>query len=112
MALHEDSQQLDRAALRRKQILDAAYQVFANKGYAAATIADVAQVLRLGHGTIYRYFENKLNLFMAVVGGILTRLSAVIASENPTRASTIEEYRPRSSASAAPCSACSIVTPP
>jgi AcrR family transcriptional regulator len=93
MALDEDSRQLDRVAQRRKQILDAAYQVFAGKGYAAATIADVAQALRLGHGTIYRYFDNKLDLFMAVVGGILSRLSAAIASEDPQRASTLEEYR-------------------
>ncbi len=93
MALKEDPQQLDRAAQRRTQILDAAYAVFASKGYAAATIADVAKSLRLGHGTIYRYFDNKLDLFMAVVGGILGRLSAAIASEDPHRATTLEEYR-------------------
>jgi AcrR family transcriptional regulator len=93
MALEEDAPQPDRAAQRRKQILEAAYQVFANKGYAAATIADVAQSLRLGHGTIYRYFDNKLDLFMAVVGGILSRISAAIASEDPHHAGTLEEYR-------------------
>lgn len=93
MALDEESPPSDRTAQRRKQILDAAYQVFASKGYAAATIADVAQSLRLGHGTIYRYFDNKLDLFMAVVGGILTRMSAVIASEDPARATTLEDYR-------------------
>src|SRR4051794_429705 len=80
MALDEESPQSDRTVQRRKQILEAAYQVFASKGYAASTIADVAQSLRLGHGTIYRYFDNKLDLFMAVVGGILNRLSGVIAS--------------------------------
>jgi AcrR family transcriptional regulator len=93
MALEEESPQADRAAQRRKQILDAAYQVFASKGYAAATIADVAQLLRLGHGTIYRYFDNKLDLFMAVVGGILSRVSAAIASEDPNRTTTLGEYR-------------------
>jgi AcrR family transcriptional regulator len=92
MSLEEDPQS-DRATQRKKQILDAAYQVFASKGYAASTIADVAQSLKLGHGTIYRYFDNKLDLFMAVVGGVLLRMSAVIASEDPTLARSAPEYR-------------------
>ena len=57
----------ERTAARREQILDAAYQVFASKGYATTTIADVAQSLRLGHGTIYRYFDNKAELFKEVI---------------------------------------------
>lgn len=82
-----------RAAWRREQILEAAYKVFATKGYAAATIADVAQQLGLGHGTIYRYFENKLELFMAVIGLILERVGRVIIGEDPSLAHTLEEYR-------------------
>lgn len=93
MALDEEATVPDRVAHRRRQILDAAYQVFATKGYTAATIADVAQALKLGHGTIYRYFENKLDLFMAVVGEILTRLAQVIAGEDPRLACDAEAYR-------------------
>lgn len=93
MALDEDTHGKARVAQRRRQILDAAYQVFATKGYAAATIADVAQALKLGHGTIYRYFDNKLDLFMAVVGEILSRIAQVIAGEDPTLACDAEAYR-------------------
>lgn len=93
MALEDDAGAPDRVAQRRKQILDAAYQVFATKGYAATTIADVAQALKLGHGTIYRYFDNKLDLFMAVVGAVLGRMATTVASEDPQRACTAEEYR-------------------
>lgn len=83
----------ERTALRREQILDAAYQVFASKGYATTTIADVAQSLKLGHGTIYRYFDNKLDLFMAVVARILVHLAGALAGEGPQSSSTLAEYR-------------------
>lgn len=40
-------------------ILDAAMRVFAEMGYHAATIADVAEAAGLGKGTLYLYFKNK-----------------------------------------------------
>jgi AcrR family transcriptional regulator len=83
----------ERTAARREQILDAAYQVFASKGYATATIADVAQSLRLGHGTIYRYFDNKLDLFMAVIARILAQLAGALTGEGPQSSNTLQEYR-------------------
>lgn len=89
----EKPRNAERTAARREQILDAAYQVFASKGYATATIADVAQSLRLGHGTIYRYFDNKLDLFMAVIARILAQLAGALAGEGPQSSNTLQEYR-------------------
>lgn len=83
----------ERTAQRREQILDAAYQVFASKGYTSTTIADVAQALKLGHGTIYRYFDNKLDLFMAVIARILAHLAGALAGEGPQASNTLAEYR-------------------
>ena len=48
-------------------ILDAAMQVYTDKGYHAATIADVAKVAGLGKGTLYLYFENKEAIAIAMV---------------------------------------------
>jgi TetR/AcrR family fatty acid metabolism transcriptional regulator len=59
------------AAARRKQILDAATQVFAEKGFHRATIKDIAHVAGIADGTIYIYFENKTALML----GILDRLN-------------------------------------
>lgn len=59
------------AEVRRNQILDAAITVFAEKGFARATIKDVAQTAGIADGTIYIYFENKTALLM----GILNRLN-------------------------------------
>jgi TetR/AcrR family fatty acid metabolism transcriptional regulator len=49
---------------RRRQILTAAVQVFARKGYATATIRDVARAARVAEGTIYNYFRNKEDLLI------------------------------------------------
>lgn len=48
-------------------ILDAAMQVYAKKGYHAATIADVAEAAGLGKGTLYLYFKNKESIALSMV---------------------------------------------
>ncbi|HXX77763.1 MAG TPA: helix-turn-helix domain-containing protein, partial [Ktedonobacteraceae bacterium] len=58
-------------AARRKQILDAATQVFAEKGYHRATIKDIARVAGIADGTIYTYFSSKTEVLL----GILHRLN-------------------------------------
>jgi TetR/AcrR family transcriptional regulator, fatty acid metabolism regulator protein len=58
-------------AARRTQILDAATQVFARKGFNRATIRDVAKVAGVADGTIYNYFANKTDLLF----GLLDRLN-------------------------------------
>lgn len=44
-------------------ISEAAYQVFVHKGYRGALMTDVADVLGLSHGVLYRYVESKEALF-------------------------------------------------
>jgi AcrR family transcriptional regulator len=51
---------------RKQDILAAAGQVFAQKGYASARIIDVARAAGVGKGTIYEYFRSKEDLFFAV----------------------------------------------
>ncbi len=59
------------AAARRKQILDAATQVFAAKGFHRATIHDIATAAHIADGTIYHYFTSKTDLLL----GLLNRLN-------------------------------------
>lgn len=47
---------------RRQSILDAATRVFAQKGIASATMAEIASEAGISPGAIYRYFENKEDL--------------------------------------------------
>jgi AcrR family transcriptional regulator len=56
---------------RRNQILDAAAQVFAEKGFHRATTREIASTAGISEGTIYNYFDNKESLLI----GIMVRLA-------------------------------------
>ena len=47
-------------------ILDAAIRVFAEKGFHAARISDVADAAGVADGTIYLYFKNKDDLLLSI----------------------------------------------
>jgi AcrR family transcriptional regulator len=51
---------------RRKQILQAAIAVFAEKGFDRATIADVARAAGVAEGSIYNYFKSKEDLLIGI----------------------------------------------
>ncbi len=51
---------------RRDELLNAAVKVFAEKGIAGATIADVAEAAGVAKGTFYLYFDSKEHLLAAL----------------------------------------------
>ncbi|WP_054033605.1 TetR/AcrR family transcriptional regulator [Desulfatitalea tepidiphila] len=51
---------------RRNQIIVAARRVFHEKGFTNATIKNIANEAELGFGTLYLYFKNKEELFVAL----------------------------------------------
>jgi AcrR family transcriptional regulator len=59
-----------RIAARKTQILDAAAQVFADKGFHGATTKEIADAADVSEGTIYNYFGSKEDLLL----GIMARL--------------------------------------
>src|SRR5256885_3717875 len=52
---------------RPEEIISAALEVFADSGYAATRLEDVARRAGVTKGTVYLYFKNKDALFKAVV---------------------------------------------
>ncbi len=52
---------------RRDEIMAAAKEVFARKGFHATTIADIAKQASLAYGLIYWYFDSKDELFHALM---------------------------------------------
>ena len=60
------AQQLTQLRAQRKtQIVQAALEVFVEKGYDAANVSDVAQKAGVSQGTIYHYFPSKDELLWA-----------------------------------------------
>jgi len=58
---------LRRKEARPSEILKAALTLFAERGFAATKLEDVAAAAGIGKGTIYLYFPTKEELFRAVV---------------------------------------------
>lgn len=58
----------------RERILDAALDVFSEKGFHQATVDEIAERAGLGKGTLYRYFANKETLFNELVRSRLEEL--------------------------------------
>lgn len=56
-----------RKEARPAEIIEAALDVFAESGFAAAKLGDVAKRAGVVKGTLYRYFDTKEDLFRAVV---------------------------------------------
>ena len=70
----------ERERLRRRQaMLHAAQSVFAEKGYARATIDEVAEQAEFGKGTLYNYFEGgKEDLLFAIIEEVHNDIHAII----------------------------------
>jgi AcrR family transcriptional regulator len=70
-----------RKTARPQEILDAALACFAERGFAATRMEDIAVRAGVTKGTIYLYFENKEAVFKTLAReSIGTRLSEVIES--------------------------------
>jgi AcrR family transcriptional regulator len=54
---------------RPQELLEAAIDLFVERGYAATRLEDVARRAGVSKGTLYLYYENKEELFKAVVRG-------------------------------------------
>ena len=67
----------------RKNILNCARKVFARAGYVTLRMSDVAEESGVSMGALYRYFQNKDDLFVNLIGDIHEQMfSASRASEH------------------------------
>ncbi len=55
------------AAKRKTQLLEAAAKVFASRGYSGTTTAELAKAAGVSEPIIYRHFESKRDMFIALV---------------------------------------------
>ncbi|HEB91049.1 MAG TPA: TetR/AcrR family transcriptional regulator [Deltaproteobacteria bacterium] len=67
-------------AEREAEILEAARAVFAEKGYGATAVAEIAARAGVVEGTVYSYFESKRSLLIAVMKNFFEALIAETAS--------------------------------
>lgn len=63
---------------RREEILEAAKSVFADKGFDAATVDEIAERADLSKGSIYGYFKSKEDLFASLMESEIDKLFKVV----------------------------------
>ncbi len=64
---------------KRRLILDAAVRVFAEQGYEAARVGDIAREAGVAYGLVYHYFDSKEAVLEAVFGEAWERLLSALA---------------------------------
>lgn len=62
-----------------ERILDSAEDLFAEKGYSATSLGDVADQVGIRSPSLYNHFKNKEALYGAVVERLLTKFTATMA---------------------------------
>lgn len=79
---------------RPQEITDAAFAAFAENGYAATRVEEVAQRAGVSKGLMYLYFKTKEELFKAVIKSVvIRRVDALIAGVEETELSSEEFLR-------------------
>ncbi|MEO1201665.1 MAG: TetR/AcrR family transcriptional regulator [Pseudomonadota bacterium] len=77
---------------RPKEIAEAAFEVFAEKGYASARIDEVAKRAGVSKGLTYLYFKTKEELFKAVIRGVVVRRVDTLIEEVDSTELTAEAF--------------------
>ena len=96
-------QRLTRAeakARTREQLLDAAAQVFAQRGYAGASVDEIAEAAGYSAGALYSNFNGKEQLFLELMS---ERRSQGIARQAAQAADSLGLSRPDAPARAGVC---------
>ena len=61
---------------KQRRILDAAMEVFAERGYAGASTSEIAKRAGVAEGTIFRHYKTKKDLLIGIVAPVFFRFAA------------------------------------
>ncbi|WP_246001300.1 TetR/AcrR family transcriptional regulator [Oceanobacillus piezotolerans] len=61
---------------KQRAIIDAAIELFAEKGFAATSTNEIAKKAEVAEGTIFKHFKSKKGLLMSVVSPMMVKLMA------------------------------------
>lgn len=70
---------------KQQRVLDAAMEVFAERGYAGASTAEIAKRAGVAEGTVFKTYKTKKDLLLGVVAPIFTRTVAPLLLEDVKR---------------------------
>jgi AcrR family transcriptional regulator len=82
----------ERKDTRPQEIVAAAFEEFAAKGFAGTRLEDVAARAKVSKGLPYLYFKTKVELFKAVVRSVITSHFDVIRERMETTDLSVEDF--------------------
>ncbi|EFV12061.1 TetR/AcrR family transcriptional regulator [Segniliparus rugosus] len=77
----------------RQEIFDAALACFAERGYHATGIADIAKRVGIAQGTFYLYFDSKRDLVNEIFDDFTGRFTTALADLPPETPTNLAEYQ-------------------
>jgi TetR/AcrR family transcriptional regulator, mexJK operon transcriptional repressor len=83
VGISEELKEQGRSAQKRRAILDAATEVFLQKGYLATNMDEIAALAAVSKQTVYKNFLGKETLFVEIVSSVTNRASDRVHSEMP-----------------------------
>lgn len=66
-------------SVRKRQILEVAAEIFAQKGYRNCSVTDIVEGAGIGRGTFYLYFKSKKEVFLELVERYFSGFAQVLA---------------------------------
>jgi AcrR family transcriptional regulator len=67
---------------KQKKVVEAAIEIFADKGFAAASTSEIAKKAGVAEGTIFRHYQTKKDLLFAIVMPTITKFIAPFLVRN------------------------------
>ncbi|WP_379130762.1 TetR/AcrR family transcriptional regulator [Paenibacillus sp. sgz500958] len=67
---------------KQMSIMQAAIEVFSEKGFSAAATSEIAQKAGVAEGTIFRYYKTKKDLLLSIIGPTMSRMIAPFVMRN------------------------------
>ncbi|WP_377888554.1 TetR/AcrR family transcriptional regulator [Alkalihalobacillus sp. R86527] len=61
---------------KQKRIVEAAIQMFSEKGYSSSSTSEIAKRAKVAEGTIFRHYKTKKELLLAIVTPVMSNLLA------------------------------------
>ncbi|MEW5960058.1 MAG: TetR/AcrR family transcriptional regulator [Chloroflexota bacterium] len=77
---------------RGEQIMQAARRIFAEQGFHAARMSDIAQAIGVSQGTLYHYFRSKDELFLALLYIWNDRLAEIVRQLPNAQVSSTDKF--------------------
>ena len=77
----------------RKEILQSAEKVFAEKGFFQTTMNEIADVAEFGTGTLYKYFKSKEELYFTLIDEQVEELHRLVKAELSQKTSAMERIK-------------------